>query len=60
MAKASADLELVKEKIKSYHDDNSAKSCLKSPLAEYLNLLSPPLDLEAMTKLLDKDVEICH
>ena len=58
MVKANAMIEGVRDKIKSNHNVMSAKSCLKSSLAKYLNLL-PLLNVDVMTKTLDKDVEIC-
>ena len=59
MTEANKIIESCKEKLKSNHSTFSSKSCLKFPLAKYLQRVQL-VDIEALTALLDKDIEICE
>ena len=57
--KANDALDNLKNILRANHDENSAKSCLKSPLTKYEQMI-PAVNIEGLEKLLDKDSEQCN
>ena len=51
-------IECLRDKVSSNYNAEMGKSCLKSKLESYLNLM-PLVNVEKLEKLFDKDEESC-
>ena len=58
LANVNKAITALREKISGNHNEESAKSILKSSLSSYMKVV-PEIDVEGLEKLLDKDLKIC-